>query len=394
LARALEPLLLAQPALVLGVTARLLVALATLGLETALMLVDATLLGLEPAALGLVTRVRPPLLVGAALGLEPLLLLLHAALVRLPGLTLVALAAPVHFLGAAPLVAQSAVAPGVAVVTSGEARRQCRRHHRHVVARAQHLGIRAGDVHLAAPRARVAHDRPRGPEDHPPVDARVHAGDVHARDVVRRHEPPVIFLVDDSPAAPRRQWRPAEITVGLAPLDPGRTPDGVRFPRPAAVPYEPAAVVAHRPAERLLGDPGEAVVGRLPVPALVRPVARVGRNPYPSPLGIVVPRTVRRERIVEDLDLGRRLLGRDLIDIDRGSRFGRLPALLRLRLVRRRLCHLRLGRCSGRITRRRREVAASPSEDQGGKAKAVGAHWLSDYRNIEIFAAAARPACA
>src|SRR5581483_6932120 len=72
----------------------------------------------------------------------------------------------------------------------------------------------------------------------------------------------------------RRQWRPAAVICRVPPTHPGRSPNMVRPPAPAAVfVIEPAAIMKRRPAPGIVGppipsaicvDPAAAIKVRLP----------------------------------------------------------------------------------------------------------------------------------
>src|SRR5262249_6096207 len=85
--------------------------------------------------------------------------------------------------------------------------------------------------------------------------------------------------------ARRRQRRPSEVAVALAPRHPGRGPMCAGYPDPAVVrAVIPVAVVIDGPAERRVGHPRPADVGPDPVAIAVRTpiVWNVVRRPDPA----------------------------------------------------------------------------------------------------------------
>ena len=143
----------------------------------------------------------------------------------------------------------------------------------------------------------------------------VAVGDVVTRQIVgqeiaRPHDRPVIVghVADrdidvDAPLTLRlrRQRRPCQIVVRLAPRYPGRRPAIARHPEPAdAVGKAPSPIMIGRPAMGLVGGPGPAAIRIDPASARVGTPAAIdaGRDPDISALD-PRPGSVRRQAVVE-----------------------------------------------------------------------------------------------
>ncbi len=101
----------------------------------------------------------------------------------------------------------------------------------------------------------------------------------------------------------RRDRRPADIGIAVAPRHPGRRPDrsGDPDPSPRVLP-DPRSVVVRVAAPPIVRHPGPAIVGVDPFPVRVGlPADRdVARNPAVSPAADRLPPPVRRELVVEE----------------------------------------------------------------------------------------------
>src|SRR5262249_50310983 len=77
-----------------------------------------------------------------------------------------------------------------------------------------------------------------------------------------------IVSVDDYSSTYRRERRPPDVPLPIAPVDPGRGPNGIRHPYPAeGWIQEPASIMERRPSPLILALEGPAIIGVHPVSA-------------------------------------------------------------------------------------------------------------------------------
>ena len=185
-----------------------------------------------------------------------------------------------------------------------------RRHHPH----SRQVMQRRTDHHPRRPnRAEVRRDRRTAPQAR--QERQRDAIQPRRQDLTRHHEVPrVVTQPHHGPRnhhTSRRQRRPANVTTARPPVNPRRSPDPTRHPRPAVARHrDPAAIVKRSPAPVPLGHPGPAVVGVVPASAgvigrKVGPDHVLRRHPDLTVLRALHPLTVGSQRIAEVFMRGR-----------------------------------------------------------------------------------------
>src|SRR5229473_2943741 len=183
--------------------------------------------------------------------------------------------------------------------------------------RAGHMAHWRTGVPPGSPVNDFVADRDRGAK----VD--LHAVDRHSMVVeVARQKVPAwneaprrVVTIDDYSSAERRERGPADVSVAVTPVDPGRRPNGIRYPYPTKVRIgQPASIMEWSPSPLVVALEGPAVIGVDPVPA-----RRVGakaeahdrhpRTPHAAILSDVQPLTIRRQRVVERVERNAYLSG-------------------------------------------------------------------------------------
>ena len=131
---------------------------------------------------------------------------------------------------------------------------------------------------------------------------------VAGQDVLRRTEGPGLIVGARRGPVGGLQWRPADVTVDFAPLNPRRRPLHIWNPNPAAL-KDPAPVVGDRPTKGRGINPDKTVGRRFPVAILVGHILGIIGNPNLSVGRSFRPGAPLRERRFELVD------GRDSIGI-------------------------------------------------------------------------------